>query len=416
MRRPQNSARGTYDLLPVEADIWAWVERIARETLELAGFGEIRTPIFEGSEIFLRAVGQSSDIANKELYTFEDRSNRSLSLRPEGTAGVVRAYLSNGLDRSPKPVKLWYHGPMFRYERSQKGRYRQFSQLGVEVFGSRSTLVELECIHLAMKLFSSLGLSGLTLELNSLGDRESRARYREVLQDFLQRHESQICPDCQRRTKENPLRALDCKVPADQVLYQTQAPNLKDYLSEDSKLHRDQLLQMLEESGISYKLNSRLVRGLDYYEETVFEIKSESQELGTQNTICAGGRYDRLVGEFGGPETAAFGWALGMERLVSLLGFAGDSTKGDSSKLDCLVTGEDLTKSYSLAEKIRKLGLKTHCDYEGKIKKAWDLAKKLKARKLIILENTGDFTLKSLDDGEGISYDTQAELLTALLP
>ena len=313
------SPRGTYDLLPPESNDWNEVEAQARTLLFRAGFNEIRTPIFEATEIFQRAAGEASDIVNKEMYTFLDRSERSLTLRPEGTAGVVRAYLSNGLDRKPKPVKLWYLGPMFRYERAQTGRYRQFTQLGVEVFGSASAEIEFECIHLAWTLLSNLGTANLTLEVNSVGDFESRSIYQSAMKKFLEENQAVICPDCLNRMNTNPLRALDCKVPADQALYSKGAPKIQDYLSEDCKAHQERLLTSLKRANIPYSLNRSLVRGLDYYTKTVFEIKTTDSRLGTQNTICAGGRYDGLVREFGGPETPAFGWALGMERLMALL-------------------------------------------------------------------------------------------------
>ena len=319
MERPKNSPRGTYDLIfPLSAN-WSVVENTVRNYLSKAGFQEIRTPVFESTEIFARSAGESSDIVNKEMYTFTDKSDRSLTLRPEGTAGVVRAFLSNGLDRRPKPLRLWYLGSMFRYERSQTGRYRQFNQLGLEVFGSNTPQTDFENIYLAWNLLKKLGIINLKLEINSVGDNSSRAEYQKAMRQFLENHIENICPDCQNRLKTNPLRALDCKVPSDQALYQAEAPKITNYLNEESKNHQAKLIELLENFEIPFSLNLALVRGLDYYTKTVFEIKSEDERLSGQNTICAGGRYDNLVKEFGGQETPAFGWALGMERLMLLM-------------------------------------------------------------------------------------------------
>jgi histidyl-tRNA synthetase len=363
MERPKNSPRGTYDLLPSQSASWQKVENTAKDLFRKAAFGEIRTPIFEQTEIFQRAAGETSDIVNKEMYTFNDRSDRSITLRPEGTAGVVRAFLSNGMDRLPKPVKLWYYGPMFRYERSQTGRYRQFTQLGVEVFGSATPEIELEVISLAWDLFQKLQIPDLTLEINSVGDQESRSAYQEAMRAFLQEHETEICADCQNRMKTNPLRALDCKVPEDQALYKAKAPKISAYLNEVCIAHQERLCTLLKSLEIPFTINESLVRGLDYYSKTVFEIKTANKILGTQNTICAGGRYDDLVKEFGGPQTPAFGWALGMERLTSL--FVGET---EENKLDYFVisTKENFQEANSLVRKIREKGFSADLDYEGR--------------------------------------------------
>lgn len=369
MQRPQNSPRGTYDLLPEDAHIWHKIEDKAKEILQNAGFGEIRTPIFEATEIFVRATGETSDIVNKEMYTFLDRSERSLTLRPEGTACVVRAYLSNGLDRKPKPVKLWYEGNMFRYERSQKGRYRQFTQLGVEIFGSADIKIEFEAIYLAIKLFNELGLKDLRLEINSLGDSESRKAYQEVLKEFLSANKEALCPDCQRRIDTNPLRALDCKVKADQELYEKSAPRMSDYLTQASKDRQGRLCELLDAFNVKYIINNSLVRGLDYYTETVFEIKTESDELAGQNTICAGGRYDNLVSEFGGENTPAFGWAIGLERLVHLIKantLQACSERSLKRKMFVISSSEDFISAYKLAEKLREMSFEVLLEYDNK--------------------------------------------------
>ncbi|MDJ0626240.1 MAG: histidine--tRNA ligase [Candidatus Caenarcaniphilales bacterium] len=382
MQRPKNPPRGTYDLLPKDSEKWQMVEKLAKDIFQKASFQEIRTPIFEATEIFARAAGETSDIVNKEMYTFEDRSGRSITLRPEGTAGVVRAFLSNGLDRAPKPVKLWYQGPMFRYERSQTGRYRQFTQLGLEQFGSNSPEIEFEMISMAWNLFQKLEIENLTLEINSVGDKESREIYQKAMKEFLNDNLSQICPDCQKRAETNPLRALDCKVPEDQELYQSKAPKIQDYLNEDCKNHQDILLNLFKEFQMPYSLNQSLVRGLDYYTKTVFEIKTSDSKLGVQNTICAGGRYDGLVKELGGPETSAFGWALGMERLITLL-----NENSNESKLDYFVTYPvgKFNKAYKIVQDLRNQGYSVAVDYENSKdeNKQFKIGQKLNAKEII---------------------------------
>lgn len=362
MQAPKSSPRGTYDLLPSESNKWALVENMAKKLLNSAGFSEIRTPIFESTEIFARAAGETSDIVNKEMYTFLDRSERSITLRPEGTAGVVRAFLSNGLDKQPKPLKLWYLGPMFRYERSQTGRYRQFTQLGLEIFGSSLPEAELEGIHLALNLFNDLGLKNLSLEINSVGDNSSREAYQKAMQEFLEKHYLQICPDCQKRSKTNPLRALDCKIPQDQALYQAEAPKIKNYLNTESLVHQEKLISLLNFFQISFTQNQNLVRGLDYYTKTVFEIKTTDPVLGVQNTICAGGRYDNLVQEFGGSSTPAFGWALGMERLMILF-----NQNAIQELLDFAIVYpiSYFNEAFALADKLRQKGFKVNIEYKG---------------------------------------------------
>ncbi len=324
MERPKNPPRGTADLLPAEAEYWRQLEQKATDFLRCAGFGEIRTPIFEQTEIFTRATGESSDIVSKEMYTFLDRSDRSLTLRPEGTAAVARAYLTSGLDRAPKPVRLFYLGAMFRYERSQKGRFRQFHQLGVEMLGlgrlqSRSGQ-DFEGIKLAWDLFAALGVKDLSLQLNCLGDKASKESFSIELRSFLEAHQAEICPDCQRRLVTNPIRALDCKDPKDSALYRASAPRPSAFLGGEMKSDFLDLLALLGRAQIPYVVDDFLVRGLDYYTGNVFEIKAlENASLATQNTICAGGRYDELLELFAGPATPAFGWALGLERLLELL-------------------------------------------------------------------------------------------------
>lgn len=417
MSKLSQSPRGTHDILPADINLWQLVEQTANKIFGSAGFSELRTPIFEHTEVFVRSAGDSSDIVNKELYTFNDRSDRSLSLRPEGTAGIVRAYLSNGLNKTVKPVKLWYQGEMFRYERSQTGRYRQFSQIGMEAFGSKSPYIEFECINLALQLFDSLGLklsdNKLLLEINFLGDMSSRAKYQEVLKQFLLDNKEHICKDCQTRLETNPLRALDCKNPDDQALYQAKAPLIKDYLSDESKQHRDILLDLLDKANIPYNYSSNLVRGLDYYTDTVFEIKALDTDLGQQNTICAGGRYDNLVKEFGGEDTPAFGWALGEERLVHILQSINNSAQ-EQPVIYIINEIDNYSQVYSFVQELRKQGYIVLLDYEGKsYNKQFDHANKLKAN-YVIHYCSDKFIYRDMSSKERENINSKEELLEKL--
>lgn len=308
--------RGTRDILPAERVYWQYLEGIARQILERAAYREICTPIFEQTQLFERGIGEATDIVSKEMYTFSDRAQRSLTLRPEGTAGVVRAYIEHGLHSQGGVQRLWYLGPMFRYERPQAGRYRQFHQLGVEVLGSADPRADAEVIAVALDILQSLGLNDLTLMLNSVGDREDRSAYRQALVDYLTPYKADLDPDSQERLQRNPLRILDSKDPRTQAIVK-EAPRLLDYLSPRSRAHFEQVQSLLQDLGIPYQINPALVRGLDYYTHTAFEFQDLS--LGNEGTVCGGGRYDHLVEELGGPATPAIGWAMGLERLILLL-------------------------------------------------------------------------------------------------
>jgi histidyl-tRNA synthetase len=308
--------RGTRDILPEEVCYWQLVEATAREILAKAVYREIRSPIFEQTSLFERGIGEGTDIVGKEMYTFNDRGDRSITLRPEGTAGVVRSFIENNLYAQGGVQRLWYAGPMFRYERPQAGRQRQFHQIGVEVLGSDSPRADVEVIALATDLLQTLGLKNLKLDLNSVGDRKDREQYREALVNYLSPFQNELDRDSQERLTRNPLRILDSKDAKTQKIAQN-APKIWDYLSNDSKKHFERVQQLLTDLEIEYQLNHCLVRGLDYYTHTAFEIKSE--DLGAQATVCGGGRYDGLVAELGGPDTPAVGWAIGMERLILLL-------------------------------------------------------------------------------------------------
>ncbi|NOY22241.1 MAG: histidine--tRNA ligase [Acidobacteria bacterium] len=311
------AVKGTRDILAPEIRNWTKYEEMARKLFRRYGFEEIRTPIFEYSEVFSRGIGEDTDIVNKEMYTFTDRKGRSITLRPENTASVVRSYIEHRMDLQARVKRLFYIGPMFRYERPQKGRYRQFYQTGAEVFGSSHPFVDADTIEMVVRLLRDMGLTGLRVDINSVGCRECRPNYRKALQDFLSGHREVLCEDCKRRMDSNPLRVLDCKVPGCKTVV-TDAPSIQDYLCEGCQGHQGQVFQFLDTLDVAYSLEPGLVRGLDYYTRTVFEVISEG--LGAQNAILGGGRYDNLVKELGGRDVPAFGWALGMDRLMMVLG------------------------------------------------------------------------------------------------
>ena len=313
------AVRGMNDLLPAVTPRWHAVEQRLRATLERHGFAEVRLPLLEPTELFARTIGEVTDIVEKEMYTFLDRNGDSLTLRPEGTAGAVRAGIEHGLFQG-QLLRWWYQGPMFRHERPQRGRYRQFHQIGAECFGSAAPELDAELIAMTAQFWGDLGLGGLRLELNSLGSREARAAYRERLQDYLRGHFDLLDEDSRRRLDSNPLRILDSKNPALAQLI-AGAPSLPDHLDAESREHFGRLCELLDGLGVAYTVNPRLVRGLDYYGRTVFEWVTDA--LGAQGTVCAGGRYDALVEQLGGRPTPAIGFALGLERLIELLAVSG---------------------------------------------------------------------------------------------
>lgn len=317
MSKSLQAIRGMNDILPEQTPLWRYFEGVVANLLDEYGYRQIRMPIVEVTELFKRSIGEVTDIVEKEMYTFDDRNGDSLTLRPEGTASCVRAVLEHGLSNNGQVQKLWYIGPMFRYERPQKGRYRQFHQIGVEVFNLAGPDIDAELIALTWRLWQRLGLrDAVTLELNSLGTSESRARYREALVTYLEARKEQLDEDSQRRLGSNPLRILDSKVPETQALL-VDAPKLSDYLDDESRAHFEGLKARLDALGIRYVVNPKLVRGLDYYSKTVFEWVTD--KLGAQGTVCAGGRYDGLVEQMGGRPTPGVGFAMGIERLILLL-------------------------------------------------------------------------------------------------
>ncbi len=390
--------KGTKDILPSEIANWHKMEDAANEIFSLANFKEIRTPIFEATELFARGVGDSTDIVNKEMYTFE-KSERSLTLRPENTAGVVRAYIENGFSRLPQPVKLWYKGPQFRYERPQAGRQRQFNQIGVEMFGSAEASADAECINLAINYLNRLGLNDLDIEINSLGCPECRPKYKNALKDILQKHLKDLCEDCMYRYEKNPLRILDCKVAECQKVFEQQEIQdviYSDYICDDCAKHYDELKSFLSAMNVKYQENKLLVRGLDYYNRTVFEIKSNN--LGSQNAVCGGGRYDSLVETLGGQSTPAVGWAMGMERLNTLM------TSVEAEKLNAFVISENPVEAMKLTEELREKCLSAEFDYASrKFMKQLEKSAKTADYAVILMDDeikSGTVTIKNLKTSE----------------
>lgn len=352
--------KGTKDILPAEVEQWHNLEEKALKVFTYAGVKEIRTPIFEATELFARGVGDTTDIVNKEMYTFE-KSQRSLTLRPENTAGVVRAYIENGMHRLPAPVKLWYKGPMFRYERPQAGRQRQFHQVGLEVFGIKEPTADAEVILLAVDYLKALGLNDLEVELNSLGCPDCREGFKTALKAALKSDIAKMCPDCQQRYEKNPLRLLDCKVDeCKKILEKEEVQKVitSDYICGDCQNHFNDLIGYLDALDVKYVRNKLLVRGLDYYNRTVFEIKSNN--LGSQNAVCGGGRYDSLVKNLGGEDTPAVGWAMGMERLNSLL------PQVEPKKLQAYVVSNSTIEALKLIEELRENGISCDFDFTNK--------------------------------------------------
>jgi histidyl-tRNA synthetase len=348
--------RGTVDILPPDSTKWQLLEATLREVLHRANYREIRLPIFEHTELFHRGVGDTTDIVNKEMYSFKDKSDRDLTLRPEGTAGVVRAYMSHGLSRQPSPLKLWYCGPMFRYERPQTGRQRQFHQTGIEAFGSEGPAIDVEVIALAVDCMHALGIGNFDVHLNSIGCNKCRPAFREKLKEALRAHLPNLCEDCNDRFERNPLRMLDCKKPECQQYYRD-VPSSLGNLCEECRAHWDELLRLMDKVGIKPHINERLVRGLDYYGRTVFELITDDSRLGAQSTILAGGRYDYLVESLGGPATPAVGWALGMERISMML-----PDPGAGAPLT-FVVASNMEAGLELVTRIRRAGVSSEMDY-----------------------------------------------------
>jgi histidyl-tRNA synthetase len=413
------AVRGVHDILPAEAPRWQRVEAIARQVFQAYGYGEIRPPVLERTEVFARGIGEVTDIVQKEMYTFEDRAGESLTLRPEATAGVLRAYVEHGLYVTPKPIRLYTIGPMFRYERPQAGRYRQFHQLNLEALGEVHPALDAEVIAVLMELFGRLGLADrLTLCLNSIGDAACRPAYRERLVAYLSQHAPELCGDCRERTERNPLRVLDCKRPGCQPTLD-RAPSILDALCQECAEHFARVRQYLDALGLRYVVTPRLVRGFDYYVRTTFELTTT--ELGAQNAVAGGGRYDGLVELLGGPPDPGIGFAVGIERLVLLSPPAPD----DLSPMALLIPLGDaaLRRLLPVARALRGRGVLVELGYGGKrLRNELERANRLKVPYAVIVgENEiekGEALIRQMGSGSqrSVSLDQLEEVLVALRP
>ncbi|MEG6522468.1 histidine--tRNA ligase [Desulfotomaculum sp. 1211_IL3151] len=396
--------RGTNDILPGEVEKWQFLEQLTGQVCREYGYGEIRTPIFEHTELFSRGVGETTDIVEKEMYTFTDRGDRSITLRPEGTASTVRAYVENKLYALPQPVKVYYAGPMFRYDRPQAGRYRQFHQFGVEVFGSNDPAIDAEVIAMAMDIYQRIGLKNLELHLNSVGCPACRPVLRQRLQEYFKPHLENLCLNCQGRYERNPLRILDCKSEKCQG-FGKDAPTTLDVLCPDCADHFAAVKGYLDEVGVSYTVNNRLVRGLDYYTRTAFEIMT--QDIGAQSSIGGGGRYNGLIEECGGPATPGIGFALGLERILLTAerqGIVFPIARGPQVFI-AIAGGGVAKKAFGLLQSLRQQGIAAEQDFLGRSLKAqMKYAGKLAARLVIILGeeeyNRGVAVVRDMQAGE----------------
>ena len=410
---PLQAVKGTKDILPDEVAAWHRLEGTARALFALYGYREIRTPLFEPTELFARGIGQETDIVSKEMYTFEDRDGGSLTLRPEATAGIVRAVIEHNLMTTDPALKVYTMGPMFRRERPQKGRYRQFHQVNVEVFGVTSPSVDVEVIEMALAYIEGCGLKQYELVLNSVGDAKCRPAYVETLRTALRAQASKLCGDCQRRTETNPLRVLDCKVPEDQAVIDS-LPRISDHLCPECRAHFAEVRRELELLSVPYRLSHRLVRGLDYYIRTTFEVLSG--ELGAQNSVLGGGRYDGLVQQIGGPDLPGIGFALGMERLVMLVPPVPVDSRCEVFLAPLVPEARDL--ALRLQRQLRKAGVSVLMDHEGRgLKSQMKRADKLGARFVAIMgENElaqARWTVRDMKSGgqEEVGLDAAPEYL-----
>ena len=378
------AVRGVKDILPGEVELWEVVEAEARGLFKAFGYAEVKIPIFEHTSLFARSLGESTDIVQKEMYTFEDKGGDSITLRPEATASVVRAYIEHNLSHPPRLLKVFTIGPMFRYERPQAGRFRQFYQMNAEAFGSANPAVDAEVLVLVDTLFRRLQVGGLDVALNSLGDENCQPLYKEALTEFLRPRQEALCEDCKRRVEQSPLRVFDCKNPGCQALKEA-APTIDQYLCEACRDHFDKVQAHLSKVGISYNLDPHLVRGLDYYTRTTFEVLSS--RLGAQNAVCGGGRYDGLVEGLGGPPTPAIGFAIGIERLVSLLDRSSlPVDEGTPHLFIATVGGEAEEAAFEIMHALRNASIRVEREYEGRSLKAqMKLADRSQATHTLIL-------------------------------
>ncbi len=379
--------KGTYDIYGEKGKQILFLRKLIRALMDKYNYKYFQTPIFESSELFHRGVGETTDIVSKETYDFKDRGDRNLTLRPEGTAGLVRSFIENKLYVDAGPLKAWYFGSMFRYERPQSGRNREFTQFGVEAFGSNDPMLDAEVISIVVNLFKMLGLKGIKVNINTLGDTESRIAYREALLDYFKPHLDELCDDCKARYSKNPLRILDCKVDGKSDILKN-APKIEEYLNDSSKEHFAKVKEYLDVMGIDYVCDSNLVRGLDYYTHTVFEVTSEIESFGSQNVLGAGGRYDNLVETVGGPSTPGVGFAVGIERLLLALE-AEQIDITDDENLDIYAFAmdkEEKTYVLSLVNNLRLNGFNVDMDFKDRnIKNNFKHADKLEAKFVIII-------------------------------
>ena len=410
---------GTFDILPKDVIYWQKIEKVLRDCASKYGFEEIRFPTFEATELFNRGVGDTTDIVQKEMYTFNDREKRSLSLRPEGTACVVRSIIENGLVHEAMPLKLYYIANFFRHEKPQKGRSREFFQFGTELYGADGPIADATVILLAAEVFRKLGVKGVRLHLNSVGCDNCRDDYTKALTDFFESKKESLCPTCKQRLETNPRRILDCKDEGCKKIC-ADAPKTVDYLCDDCKDHFDKLRMLLEESGVDYVVDVKIVRGLDYYNKTVFEFIDES--IGAQSTVCGGGRYNKLVGQLGGPELAAVGFGMGITRLIEAMRQSDSlvaerkvpkiylAPLGDDAKMKCAV----------LCEALRREGVYAECDMTGRSLKAqMKYSDKLGAEYTLILGDdeikNGAARLRKMDGGDTVDVELSAEKIIEVI-
>jgi histidyl-tRNA synthetase len=398
-----NIPKGTKDVLPQDSYKWQYIENTAREVAAAYNIKEIRTPVFEHTELFLRGVGDTTDIVNKEMYTFEDKGGRSITLKPEGTAGAVRMFIENGLANSPLPLKTYYIAPCYRYERPQAGRLREFHQFGIEAFGSKSADMDAEIIFAASSFLQKLGIDKTELQLNSIGCKVCRADYNKALKDYIRPHLSEMCPTCNERFEKNPLRILDCKEENCKKVT-ANAPTILDYLCEECSTHFKRVTTLLDEQGVKYTINPNIVRGLDYYSKTVFEFVSTA--IGAQGTVCGGGRYDALIEQLGGANVPAIGFAAGLERLMLLMDNTGIPFPENKTPDLYLAGMNDITraKTFSLACELRGKGLCVEIDHmERSVKAQLKYADKLGATYVGVIGDSeleeASVNLKRMSDG-----------------
>ncbi len=412
-----NVPKGTKDVLPQDSYKWQFVEKKARETAQVFGASEIRTPTFEHTEVFLRGVGETTDIVNKEMYTFNDKGGRSITLKPEGTAGVVRAFVENGLSNSVLPAKLFYITQCFRYERPQAGRLREFHQFGVEFLGAKNADIDAEVILLAKTFLESVGVENVVLYINSIGCKECRKNYESALKDYLNKNYDSLCALCKDRLNKNPLRILDCKNDECKMITEN-APKILDYICDDCSAHLETVKNLLDLAGVSYKINPNIVRGLDYYTRTVFEFVSEN--IGAQGTVCGGGRYDGLVAELGGNDVPGIGFAVGIERILMLLENTGKQIENPNKvKVYLAPMGkEELYKAFELTCKLRQAGITADFDHMGRgIKAQFKYADKIGAKFVAVIGSnelsSNVVKVKNMQDGTetDVAFDNFIEFV-----